>query len=147
MLREQLIFSCDHELQIWLREHQPKAVEELVNLAEAYQTAHKDSEYKLYQKRQFQYKPIKAVSDEKSQEPGNQADSNQKQGKGQCFICDSTEHLIASCPFKIGRDRTQNEQGKTTRQANTLLYSPEKHTLNICSSKTCCGSNKSHKWT
>lgn len=35
ILCEQLVFSSDQDLQIWLREHQPKTFSELVNLTEA----------------------------------------------------------------------------------------------------------------
>ena len=46
MLREQLTFSASHNLQIWIREHQPSSVESLVSLAEAYQLAHKEADTK-----------------------------------------------------------------------------------------------------
>ncbi|MEW8544650.1 MAG: reverse transcriptase domain-containing protein, partial [Candidatus Thiodiazotropha sp.] len=131
ILREQLTFSSDHDLQIWLREHQPKKVSELVNLAEAYQLAHKESEFKKYQKKpfQFQFKANRPNSDEKSQESqGKATESNfsQKQDKRKCFACNSTEHLIASCPFKANIDRTQTETGNKPKQANSLLCSPKK---------------------
>lgn len=129
ILREQLTFSSDHDLQIWLREHQPKKVSDLVNLAEAYQLAHKESDNKKYQKKsfQFQFKTNKPNTDEKSQEsPNKSIESNQRQEKRKCFICNSTEHLIASCPFKVNIDKTQTETGNRPRQANSLLYSPKK---------------------
>ena len=48
MLREQLTFSASHNLQIWIREHQPSSVESLVSLAEAYQLAHKEADTKRF---------------------------------------------------------------------------------------------------
>ena len=50
ILREQLMFTSEHDLQIWLREHQPQTVSDLVTLAEAYQLAHKESEKKISKK-------------------------------------------------------------------------------------------------
>lgn len=38
----------------------------------------------------------------------------------------STEHLIATCPFNVNYDKTQTETGNKPRQANSLLYSPNK---------------------
>ena len=32
VMRELLMFTADHDLQMWLREHQPKSVTELINL-------------------------------------------------------------------------------------------------------------------
>ncbi|MCG8044622.1 MAG: RNase H-like domain-containing protein [Candidatus Thiodiazotropha endolucinida] len=126
ILREQLVFSSDQDLQIWLREHQPKTVAELVNLAEAYQLAHKESDQRRYQRRSFLYKNSKTDSGEKISETGKSGEFGQKQTKRACYVCDSTEHLIADCPFKVNKDRTQGESGGKPRQANSLLYSPTK---------------------
>ena len=47
LMREQLVNSSSKELQIWLKERQPKNSEEIVEMAEAYQNAHRGS---IYQK-------------------------------------------------------------------------------------------------
>ena len=103
VMREQLMFTAEHDLQMWLREHQPKSVTELIKLAEAYQLAHKESD-KRYQRKPFQYKPFKPVADEKLHETGKSGEASQKQEKRKCFVCDSTEHLIATCPFKVNKE-------------------------------------------
>lgn len=41
VLREQLLKFCDKDLQVWVHEHRPKNVKEVIDLVEAYQTAHK----------------------------------------------------------------------------------------------------------
>ena len=81
ILREQLVFSSDQDLQIWLREHQPKTVSELVNLAEVYQLAHKESDQKRYQRRSFLYKNGKTDTDEQVRETGKSGEFIQKQTK------------------------------------------------------------------
>ena len=50
----------------------------------------------------------------------------QSSEKRRCFICDSTEYLIARCPFKV--KETQKEVGskQASGQASSLLYSPTK---------------------
>lgn len=44
LMREQLTNSSSRDLQIWLKERQPKSVEEMIELAEAYQNAHKGNQ-------------------------------------------------------------------------------------------------------
>ena len=41
ILREQLLKFCDKELQVWVHEHRPKNVKEVIDLVEAHQVAHK----------------------------------------------------------------------------------------------------------
>lgn len=43
ILREQLINSSSKDLQVWLKERQPKSSDEMIELAEAYQNAHRGS--------------------------------------------------------------------------------------------------------
>lgn len=43
VLREQLLKFCDKDLQVWVHEHRPKNVKEVIDLVEAYQIAHKRS--------------------------------------------------------------------------------------------------------
>ena len=125
IMREQLMFTSDHDLQMWLREHQPNSVADLVTLAEAYQLAHKESD-KRYQRKPFLNKPFKPFAEEKGQETVKSGDINQKQEKRKCFVCDSTEHLIASCPFKVSKDKNVSETNNKPRLANSLMYSPTK---------------------
>ncbi|XP_065928583.1 uncharacterized protein [Magallana gigas] len=44
LMREQLTNSSSRDLQIWLKERQPKSVEEMIELAEAYQNARKGNQ-------------------------------------------------------------------------------------------------------
>ena len=87
--------------------------------------AHKESD-KRYQRKPFQYKPIKPVADEKLHETGKSGEASQKQEKRKCFVCDSTEHFIATCPFKVNKEKSIAETSNRPRQANSLLYSPKK---------------------
>ena len=120
VVREQLMFSSSHDLQIWLREHQPKTVVEVVNIAEAYQLAHKDSDEVSRSKP----KPIMVKSGQDNTqfnrcEPHNQTEQtflNRKSERRKCFICDSTEHLIANCPYKISKDKTNDISKDTDRR-------------------------------
>ena len=120
ILREQFMFSSGQDIQIWLREHQPKTVSELVSLAEAYQLDHKESDQKKFQRKFFQYRYNKAETEEKVPEACKSSELSQKQGS------DSTGHLIATCPLKV-KKKTPNESGHKPRQANSLLYSPTMH--------------------
>lgn len=45
VLREQLLKFCDKDLQVWVHEHRPKNVKEVIDLVEAYQTAYKRSTF------------------------------------------------------------------------------------------------------
>ena len=129
MLREQLTFSAAHNLQIWIREHQPDSVETLVSIAEAYQLAHKETESRKFSFR-FQNKTGfgKLPTDQGSSEclkPDSGSFFNkqsQYSNKRKCFICDSTEHLLAKCPFKI----------KEAQKVKTVLNNRKVQSL-ICS--------------
>ena len=99
------------------------------NLAEAYQLAHTDSINKRFQKKYFQNKGAKGNTDEKADELGKSYDTNQKQERRlRCFVCDSNEHLIASCPYKIKTDRNQMES--SSKLSSNLLCSPTKQKAN-----------------
>ena len=137
MLREQLTFSASHNLQIWIREHQPSSVHSLVSLAEAYQLAHKETEMKRVPYR-FPNRPnfTKPSNDQTGIELQKQTTMSepssffnkqaQSSGKRQCFLCDSTEHLIAKCPFKIKDTQKETGSKQPQGQASNLLYSPTK---------------------
>lgn len=44
LMREQLRNSSSRDLQIWLKERQHKSVEKMIELADAYQTAHRGTQ-------------------------------------------------------------------------------------------------------
>ena len=132
MLREQLTFSASHNLQIWIRERQPRSVESLVSLGEAYQLAHKEADTKRFSFK-FQNRPNfgKSSNDQTNSEISKQpigSDTNtifpnphQSSEKRRCFICDSTEHLIAKCPFKVKEMQKEVGSEQASGQASSLL--------------------------
>ena len=136
MLREQLTFTASHYLQIWIREHQPSSVESLITLAEAHQLAHKETETKRFQYKYQNKSNFGKISNDQpnteSMRPVGGTDTNifpktfQSSEKRKCFVCDSTEHLIAKCPFKIKEPQKEVGAKQNTEQASSLLYSPTK---------------------
>ena len=134
MLREQLTFSASPNLQTWIREHQPNSVENLVTLSEAYQLAHKEAESKRSQFR-YQNRNNPNLNKNMNDQPNNESSKSdasifpktyQSYEKRKCFICDSTEHLIAKCPFKVKETQKEVSNKQGSGQASSLMYSPTK---------------------
>ncbi|CAC5401481.1 unnamed protein product [Mytilus coruscus] len=104
MVRDQLTVSSDKGLRLWIQEHTPPDLKSLVELAEAYQTAHKDigkGNNKGQSSSDFQKK-------QQSKSNGN----NQGQYKREtrtCFVCNHKGHIAPDC---ILRNKQQFKQGK-----------------------------------
>ncbi|CAC5367864.1 unnamed protein product [Mytilus coruscus] len=101
MVRDQLTVSSDKELRLWIQEHTPPDLKSLVELAEAYQTAHKDvgkGNDKGQSSSDFQKK-------QQSKSNGN----NQGQYKRKtrtCFVCNRKGHIAPGCNLR------NKQQGK-----------------------------------
>ena len=90
------------------REHQPKTVEDLVQLAEAYQLAHKGSDkHSEARNSSINTQMIGEEAENGNVKQVGSVSPNRTQQKRKCFICDTEEHLIAGCPFKVGKDQSK----------------------------------------
>ena len=100
ILREQLLKFCDKELQVWVHEHRPKNVKEVIDLVEAYQVAHK---------RVMSGDTRRSGTDRNSQGnfKGNQRETKVDDGKGSqvtdknlCYSCNRPGHIQRNCPLQ-----------------------------------------------
>ncbi|CAG2201924.1 unnamed protein product [Mytilus edulis] len=100
MVRDQLTVSSDKDLRLWIQEHTPPDLRSLVELAEAYQTAHKDvgkGNDKAQSSSDYQKKQSKSNG------------SNQGQYKREtrtCFVCNRKGHIAPDCTLR------NKQQGK-----------------------------------
>lgn len=107
IMREQLVMSSGSDLKIWLQEHKPKNIDELVSLAEAYQMAHKNmsSFSKSPQNRQTN------DNQRRNQGKGNQP-SQLRQDTRTCFKCNRQGHIAPYCPLNSSNQHGDKIQGK-----------------------------------
>ena len=115
MLREQLLQTCSKDLRLWVNEHKPESAQEVVELAESYQVAHKienlvlDGSVKKQQAGNFsshnrgshvlQREQVRGKDFKKSFTP--QAGSKQKT----CFICHKQGHMSYDCTERKGEGK------------------------------------------
>lgn len=154
IIRDQLISNCNLDLQTYLQEKEPKSVADLVALANAYQLAHKnrDNRKQLYRppilrfqnkenlqsyenmsanKPMFKYqnRDNSQAYETMSGSQGGTYQSSKSFEKRKCFVCQSEDHLIATCPFKQNTNSEKQEvfnRKEKDKQANGLLHSPTK---------------------
>ena len=121
-MREQLMFTASADLQIWLRERNPKTFIELVESADTYQLAHKQSIVQIdYQRYNSQY------TQQENKKTNQSFATIQKQpfdNVKKCFYCSSPDHFIANCPEKKAKDNKSTRQ--SVKQINESL--PSTHT-------------------
>ena len=124
MLREQLMQSATNDLRIWLKERQPKTVKELVDLAEAYQTAHRSMSSNQ-----------RSHSDRESRFQGN-ATVDKGSGQGTdtiiCFGCNRKGHIAKDCPLQLRYTKGQGH-GAVTHTNNRYGAGNKGQTGNSCS--------------
>ena len=128
LVREQLTLSSDKDLRLWIQEHKPDSVKSLVELAEAYQTAHKDVSVKGNVKTQFG-----SESQKKQMRFGNQGKF--KQETRTCFMCKRQGHIATDCPLKKQSKPQENKQGKLG-----LCLDKQSHIDSVKSSDDCVSS-------
>ena len=135
-MREQLIFTASPDLQVWLRERNPHTYMQLVEMADTYQLAHKQTNTNS------QYQKDSNLSTIQGTKRSNQSDGYQKlpsKNIRKCFFCESPEYLISNCPAKKAKDGKSNiagtrpvYDGNSATHTNALLLSPKKIVTNTC---------------
>ena len=133
VMREQLMFTASPDLQVWLRERNPHTFLQLVEMADTYQLAHKQSSLGA----QYQKESITGNSSvQNNKKFGQSMGIYQKQSIDnvrRCFYCESTEHFISNCPVKKTKEgkmylagNRQGNDGNPTTHTSALLLSPKK---------------------
>lgn len=128
-MREQLRNSSSRDLQIWLKERQHKSVEEMTELADAYQNAHRGT----------QVMSKGSVPQREVRNHGNGVRSNnhpvvsQNKEKKICFQCRRVGHFMNNCPLwkqvpknysTGGNDKGQTTQGYPGTDKEGLIHYP-----------------------
>ena len=98
LLREQLMFTASHDLQIWLRERNPHTFKELTDMADTYQLAHKQpNTTQLLQKETTVGLSMQANTGTLRANQGQGAIQRQPpDGVRRCYFCGSPDHLISN---------------------------------------------------
>ncbi|XP_062585038.1 uncharacterized protein LOC134246689 [Saccostrea cucullata] len=116
MLREQVIRSCSKELQLWVLEHSPKSIKEVITLSESFQVAHKGSNSGVG----------RGNAGEKPGARPNKFGSVQSQ-KGKfispsdqrrCFKCDKVGHIAPNCPLRKVQSKSPLNQKPGNHKSN-----------------------------
>ncbi|XP_062594005.1 uncharacterized protein LOC134255486 [Saccostrea cucullata] len=130
VLREQVVRSCPKDLQLWILEHDPKSIEEVVALSNAFQAAHK-SKYLSSNSVQFH-----STGNRSTGKPNKFSSTNSQDGKSnlkshfnagdsrKCFICDRVGHIAANCFLKRTQSKGQDSKGQRGTK-------PEKRSENV----------------
>ena len=132
LLREQLMFTASHDLQILLRERNPHTFKELTEKADTYQLAHKHpNTIQAPQKETNVGTTTQGVTGTFRTNQGQGA--IQKQGPDgirRCYFCGSPDHLISNCLEKKSREGKSKDGpgglGTFVTHTNALLLSPKK---------------------
>lgn len=145
VLREQLMFSSQVDLQVWLRERQPMSAQVLVEQAEAYQMAHKQTGRMIAVRDSSNSSKGVGSGSGVYVPPNNRwGNSNRSDQTGpgannrwgdqtyirRCYKCNSTDHLLPDCPERKGRNESSgggNRRNNNQSNANQLLTSPKKN--------------------
>ena len=125
------MFTASSDLQVWLRERNPPTCSQLVDMADAYQLAHKHSNMSQYQKEGG----ISMQGQNKYSQSRVSYQKQQTDGIRKCFFYGSPEHMISNCPEKKVKDsksktsysRPGNDGGARSL-TSALLLPPEKKT-------------------
>lgn len=137
VMREQLMFTASSDLQVWLRERNPHIFTQLVEMADTYQLAHKQSNVGS----QYQ-KDSNAGATQGTKRVGQFPSFYQKQSVDnvrKCFHCESPDHFISNCPVKKAKEgkanisgSRQGNDGNPVTHTSALLMSPKKIGVDTC---------------
>ena len=131
IIRDQLLYNCSSELQTYLQEKEPKSLSDLVALANAYQLAHKNKETKKFYRPphlRYQNREYEGNDNSSSGAVGGSVQFSKPWEKRKFFHCQSEDHLIAKCPFKLNLNEKNDPSRRKDKenQANGLIHSPTK---------------------
>jgi len=125
LIMEQLLESTTPELQLWLRDHDPQNVEELIRLADIYRLSRQDISRFKNDRKDFQ-KYQKPMVVEKSVENKFQTEGKRAQVDKMkyvtCFKCHSRGHYQSNCP------KNQSVESFSKAKATGLCHSPSRVT-------------------
>ena len=128
ILREQLVNSSSRDLQVWLKERQPKSADEMIELAEAYQNAHRGSTNRVQTNNKGKFR------DQQTQET---------KGEKTCYKCHRTGHFVNNCPLRKSTDKdfkSGQQWGEKSKAGNPyngkdkagLIHSPTIKRKGLC---------------
>ncbi|XP_062594989.1 uncharacterized protein LOC134256354 [Saccostrea cucullata] len=128
ILREQLVNSSSKDLQVWLKERQPKSADEMIELAEAYQNAHRGSV--VTNKMQ----PTSTLKENKGKfkfQPTQQSNVENRS-----FMCQRTGHFINTCPLRKSSDKDLKSGKQWVEKPKTLQPTEGKSKVGLIHSPT-----------
>lgn len=101
VLREQLINSSSKDLQVWLKERQLKSSDEMIELAEVYQNAHRGSGSMTRAQTQNNQRDNRGNVSEQKALSGNMQNKHVKK----CYLCQRFGNFMNNCPLRRTTDR------------------------------------------
>jgi hypothetical protein len=118
--REELVVSCDRELILWIQEHIPMTVDELIEKAEAFQQAHKGVQVSY--RAQSSSKPS---NDFQNRNRGMNTQQQKIVDTRTCFVCNRTDHIATDCHMKRSFQNTSRENTKQGKFVLSISKSQE----------------------
>lgn len=100
ILREQLINSSSKDLQVWLKERQPKSSDEMIELAEAYKNAHRGSGSMTRAQIHNNQRDNRVNVSEQKALSCNMQNKHEKK----CYLCHRFGHFMNNCPLRRATD-------------------------------------------
>ena len=136
IVREQFTSSCSKDLSIWLKQSNPKPLDELSRLADQYLAARNQ---KLSSKKAI--KRDSARTDVKNNHSGFPPASTLK-----CFLCNRASHRAIDCRVKPGGRNEYNRPGRDTqlRATNVAKLGMRRDSVEIPAPSSCFSRWRQH---
>lgn len=96
IMREQLVNSSSKDLQEWLKERQQKSSDEMIELAEAYQNAHRGAGSMTRAQTENNQRDNRGNVFEQKASSGNMQNKHAKK----CYLCHRFGHFMNNCPLR-----------------------------------------------